>query len=233
MTGGMMALERPKEYAVRRLVQLMLGGELPPDSTLPPERELAERTGVTRPTLREALQRLASEGWITIAHGKSTVVNDYWRRGGLGILRSIVQYSEEIPWDVVRGLLELRVVLAPTAAAEASRKAPQVLLDHLCQAGELEDDAGDFARFDWQLQCLLVENSGNPILPLMFNDFATLHERIGRLYFEFADIREESRSYYRRLTDALEHGGAGVGEIVAEAMRRSRDLVTTMLERAS
>jgi GntR family negative regulator for fad regulon and positive regulator of fabA len=226
-----MTLERPKEYAIRKLVTLILGGELSPGGFLPPERELAEHIGVTRPTLREALQRLASEGWITIAQGKSTVVNDYSRTGGLGILRSIVQYSDEIPWDIVRGLLELRILMAPAAAAEAARRAPGALLEHLFRAAdELGDDAESFASFDWRLQCLFAANSGNSILPLMFNDFASVHERIGRGYFSFADIRRETRRYYERLTRALEAGGAQVDEIVAEAMRTSRDLITSRLE---
>ena len=227
-----MTLERPKEHAVRRLVTMMLDGALLPASELPPERELAERIGVTRPTLREALQRLASEGWITIAQGKSTVVNEYSKRGGLGILRSIVQFTEEIPWEIVRGLLELRVLLVPAAAAQSARRAPRALMEHLRHAQELEDDAEAYARFDWQLQCLLVECSGNPILPLMFNDFAALHERIGGLYFGFADIREETRAYYRRLAEAVQGGGEEVREIVAGAMQQSRELVVERLEAA-
>jgi GntR family negative regulator for fad regulon and positive regulator of fabA len=225
-----MPLERPKEYAMRRLVHRMLDGELAPGDSLPPERELAEEIGVTRPTLREALQRLASEGWITIAQGKSTRVNDYSKRGGLGILRSIVQYSEEIPWDIVRGLLELRVLLAPPAAEEAARRAPQILLEHLSKADELEDDAEAFARFDRKLLSLVNGHSGNPILPLMFNDFSSLHESIGHRYFSFPDIRRETRDYYRRLAEALEGGRANVAGIIAEAMVRSKELVMTRLE---
>jgi GntR family negative regulator for fad regulon and positive regulator of fabA len=228
-----MTLERPKEYAVRQLVQLMLNGRFRPGAPLPPERELAEQIGVTRPTLREALQRLQSEGWITIAQGKSTLVNDYSKRGGLGILRSIVQYSDEVPWNIVRGLLELRVLLAPAAAVEAARRTPQALLEHLSRAGELEDDAEAYARFDWQLQCLFAGGSGNPILPLMFNDFATLNERIGRQYFSYPDIRRETRVYYERLADAFQKGDARIREVIEEAMLRSRELVVTRLEPTS
>jgi GntR family negative regulator for fad regulon and positive regulator of fabA len=227
-----MTLERPKEFAVRRLVGMILGGELLSGSSLPPERELAEQIGVTRPTLREALQRLVSEGWITIAQGKSTRVNDYWSQGGLGILRSIVQYSEEIPWDVVRGLLEFRRLLVPAAAAMAARRSPRVLLDYLERANDLKGEAESFVRFDWQLQCLLMVSSGNSILPLMFNDFEALYERIGIQYFSMADIREETLAYYGRLAEAIGNGGENVGEIIAEAMSRSEELVTTRLELA-
>jgi GntR family negative regulator for fad regulon and positive regulator of fabA len=200
---------------------------------LPPERDLAEQIGVTRPTLREALQRLASEGWITIAQGKSTLVNDYWSEGGLGILRSIVEYSEEIPWDVIRGLLELRRLLVPAGAAEAARREPKALLDHLSGAGDLVDDAAAFARYDWALQRLVAESSGNPILPLMFNDFESLHETIGRAYFSDVDTRRETDDYYIRLAKAIQSGGGHVREIVAEAMDRSEEILTARLERST
>ena len=67
---------RPNERAEQWLVTAILDGDLPPGSTLPAERTLATQLGVTRPTLREAIQRLARDGWLTIAHGKPTVVND-------------------------------------------------------------------------------------------------------------------------------------------------------------
>ena len=51
----------------------------PPGSILPAERELSELIGVTRTTLREVLQRLARDGWLTIQHGKPTKVNNFWK----------------------------------------------------------------------------------------------------------------------------------------------------------
>ena len=39
---------------------------------LPPERELAARFGVSRPTLRQALDRLRGEGWLSVQHGRCT-----------------------------------------------------------------------------------------------------------------------------------------------------------------
>ena len=55
------------------------------------ERELAGQLGVTRPTLREALQRMARDGWIKIQHGRSTRVRNFWREGNLGVLSGIAR----------------------------------------------------------------------------------------------------------------------------------------------
>ena len=63
---------RPAELAENRLIDAIVDGDFPINATLPPERELAQQLGVTRPTLREALQRLARDGWIEIHHGRRT-----------------------------------------------------------------------------------------------------------------------------------------------------------------
>ena len=70
-------LLRPTQYVEKILVTAFLDGTYPTGASLPNERSLAEQIGVTRPTLRETLQRLATEGWIKIRHGKSTVVRNY------------------------------------------------------------------------------------------------------------------------------------------------------------
>ncbi|XPE41305.1 GntR family transcriptional regulator [Shigella flexneri] len=42
----------------------------------------SQTIGVTRTTLREVLQRLARDGWLTIQHGKPTKVNNFWETSG-------------------------------------------------------------------------------------------------------------------------------------------------------
>jgi DNA-binding GntR family transcriptional regulator len=50
---------KPADLAENRLLDAILDGSFPINSNLPPERDLATQLGVTRPTLREALQRLS------------------------------------------------------------------------------------------------------------------------------------------------------------------------------
>src|SRR5512135_3692860 len=104
-------LPRPAELVESRLINAILDGEFPIDSRLPAERELAARLGVTRPTLREALQRLARDGWVEIHHGRPTRVRDYWHEGSLGVLSTIARRPDHLPPDFVPNLLVVRLLM--------------------------------------------------------------------------------------------------------------------------
>lgn len=107
-------IQKPTEIAEYRLVSSILDGTFPIDSTLPAERELAEMLGISRPTLREVLQRLARDGWVEIHQGKSTRVCDYWTEGRLGVLDVLADHLSQLPDDFVPNLLKVRIAIAPS-----------------------------------------------------------------------------------------------------------------------
>ncbi len=72
--------QSPAGFAEEYIIESIWNSRFPPGSILPAERELSELIGVTRTTLREVLQRLARDGWLTIQHGKPTRVNDFGKR---------------------------------------------------------------------------------------------------------------------------------------------------------
>jgi GntR family transcriptional repressor for pyruvate dehydrogenase complex len=104
------------------LEKRILEGSLKPGDRLPAERELAVELGVSRPSLREAIQRLAAKGLLTTRHGGGTVVTD----------RLEAQFAE--PWQQMlaghpmlqRDLLEFRQMLESQAAALAAERATDV-----------------------------------------------------------------------------------------------------------
>ncbi len=79
-----------------------------PGLFLPAERELSELIGVTRTTLREVLQRLARDGWLTIQHGKPTKVNNFWETSGLNILETLARLDHESVPQLIDNLLSVR-----------------------------------------------------------------------------------------------------------------------------
>jgi len=212
---------RPSAYVEHQLVTALLDGTYPPGSTLPNERALAAQLGVTRPTLREVLQRLSREGWIRIQHGKPSRVRDYWTKGGLSLLGTLAEHARFIPDNAIRHLLEVRVLFMPAAAARAAVAAPEAMAACLDTDGGLADDAPTYATFDWQWQVQATRSSGNPFFPLILNDFAAVFKQAGLRYFNEPSARAASRTFYRALRDAISAGGSSIEELVAAAMHES------------
>jgi len=209
---------RPAELTEHRLIEAILDGHFAINSHLPPERELAVQLGVTRPTLREALQRLARDGWIEIQHGKSTRVRNYWEEGSLGVLGSLARNQHPLPAEFIPNLLSIRTLLAPTYTRLAMELAPgdvQILLTALC---EIPDKKEAFARADWTLHYRLTVLSGNPVFTLILNGFKDLYARMAKLYFSYPPARIRSRSFYQDLLKAVEQGNPQAAQEVVKVM---------------
>ncbi len=190
---------KPAEIAEQRLVEAILEDVFPINSFLPPERELSERIGVTRPTLREALQRLARDGWLEIHQGKQTRIRDYWNEGNLSVLSSIARYEKDISPGFIIQLLEIRALLSPTYTQLAIQNAPEVIATYLSTRPAHSESAEIFADYDWKLQQLLAQNSGNPIFTLILNGFEEIYHQKGLLYFSTVETKSNSESFYQQL----------------------------------
>jgi GntR family negative regulator for fad regulon and positive regulator of fabA len=209
-------VQKPAELAESRLLEAILSGHFPINSSLPGERELAEQIGVTRPTLREALQRLARDGWLDIKHGKPTRVRDYWREGGLPVLAVMAQTPAGESPDFVTDLLEFRVLVAPAYTRQALETAAGEVADFLEGYSHLEDNSSAFARADWELHIRLTQLAPNPIFHFLFNGFQKLSISIGEKYFSFPECRQHSRHFYTELLNCARSGAA----FDAEALTR-------------
>jgi GntR family negative regulator for fad regulon and positive regulator of fabA len=216
---------RPAELTEARLITAILEGHFPANSSLPPERELAHQLGVTRPTLREALQRMARDGWIEIQHGRLTRVRDYWEEGNLGVLNAIVRNREYAPPEFVPNLLDIRLLLAPAYIRKAVARDPGSVCDRLEGLLDLPDTPAAFAQADWHLHRQLAILSGNPIFTLILNSFAEFYHSTAERYFSLSKSRARSRSFYQALSQAAAQQDPDRAERVTfEMMRESRAL---------
>lgn len=103
----------PAGFAEKYIIESIWNGRFPPGSILPAERELSELIGVTRTTLREVLQRLARDGWLTIQHGKPTKVNQFMETSGLHILDTLMTLDADNATSIVEDLLAVRTNISP------------------------------------------------------------------------------------------------------------------------
>jgi GntR family negative regulator for fad regulon and positive regulator of fabA len=213
---------KPAELVETRLMEAILEGRFPSNTYLPPERELASQLGVTRPTLREALQRLARDGWIEIHHGKPTRVKDYWVEGNLGVLGALTRYPEFVPKDFIPNLLEIRRLLAPAYTRSAVNRDAEGIVRLLEGFLELADKPADLAIADWRLHYHLTVSSGNPIFTLILNGFSELYVTLGQQYFSMPEARRHTRAFHTQLRfAALTNDADGAEALTRQVMEES------------
>ncbi|WP_341503627.1 fatty acid metabolism transcriptional regulator FadR [Gallaecimonas sp. GXIMD4217] len=196
--------QSPAGFAEEYIIESIWNNRFPPGSILPAERELSELIGVTRTTLREVLQRLARDGWLTIQHGKPTKVNNFWETSGLNILETLARLDQEKFPELVDHLLSARTNISAIFIRSAIKHAPDKAAKVLAEARELSEDPIAFAEYDYNLHHALANASGNPIYVLTLNGFKGLYSRVGKYYFSNAKARDVALSYYAELQKLAE-----------------------------
>lgn len=198
--------QSPAGFAEEYIVESIWSGRFPPHSILPAERELSELIGVTRTTLREVLQRLARDGWLTIQHGKPTKVNNFWETSGLNILETLARLDQEGVSELVDNLLAARTSVSAVFISLAIKKNPDAVIELLKSCEAIEATGQAYADYDYKLLHDIAYASGNKIYVLMMNGFRGLYSRIGSFYFSNKKSQELAKNYYLQLRAIAEQG---------------------------
>jgi GntR family negative regulator for fad regulon and positive regulator of fabA len=226
--------QKPAELTYHRLVQSILDGSLPANNLLPNEHELADALGVTRSTLREALQRLSANGLVEIQHGKPTRVRDIWLEGNMNTLSTIIQTQHaSLTARWVPQMLAVRADIAPQYSFLAVKNNPEKVIDLIDEISvSLEDLAPVFAAADWNLHHRLTVLSKNPIYTLILNGFRDYYHLLAEKYFSLEDSRQYSLQFYHQLKIlASERKPEETRALVAGVMARSIRLWELSIEK--
>ncbi|MDO5054488.1 fatty acid metabolism transcriptional regulator FadR [Pasteurella oralis] len=196
--------QSPAGLAEEYIVRSIWNNHFPPGSDLPAERELAEKIGVTRTTLREVLQRLARDGWLNIQHGKPTKVNDIWETSGLNILEVLIRLdSTKLP-SFISNVLSARTNISAIYIQKAFKLEPEKSLSVFSALETLEDSAEAYTNFDYDLFRKLAFASDNPVYGLILNSLKGLYSRVGLFYFSNPAARALANAFYVQLRQLCE-----------------------------
>jgi len=209
--------QSPAGFAEEYLVDSIWTGRFPSGSFLPAERELSELIGVTRTTLREVLQRLSRDGWLTIQHGKPTKVNNFWETAGLNVLVTMARLDQSGIPELIDQLLSARTNVSVIYVRGAFKYNPEKSAEIINNYLQLEDTAQAYSDFDYRMHHQLAFASNNPIYVLILNGFKDLYGRVGKLYFESEEARRLADEHYQELAHLALQGNF---EQVIGCMRR-------------
>jgi len=141
-----------------------------PGTKIPSENALAEELGVSRVSIRGALQMLASLGLLETQHGGGTYVREYKGEVFLNPLFPMLALEESDVFDVLeyrkiveRGTVGIVVEKADAAAIETLERAYQVMV-------EQKNNIHGFAMADLEFHLDLAKATKNPII-IKINEF--------------------------------------------------------------
>jgi GntR family transcriptional regulator, transcriptional repressor for pyruvate dehydrogenase complex len=148
--------------------------ELPPDQkTLPSERALAESMGVSRPVVREAVQRLELQGLVEIRQGVGTAVVNNLHKPLIGSLSLLIPDEAER----LKQLNETRLAIEPMAAKFAAERAGDLQIQALWDLHEELQAATDVEtaiEIDLNFHRAVAEASGNLMYRLILDSLAEI-----------------------------------------------------------
>jgi GntR family transcriptional repressor for pyruvate dehydrogenase complex len=160
------AVIRLADNVANELEKRILEGSLKPGDRLPSERGLALDLGVSRPSLREAIQKLVSKGLLSTRHGGGSYVTDRLEAHFVDPWQNMLKDHPLLHRD----LLEFRQMLESQAASLAADRATDVDISRLnlvhstLEAAYASDDLAACIDADVAFHQAIAEASHNVLI---------------------------------------------------------------------
>ncbi len=206
---------RIKDQIFAQLRDQIMAGEWRPGSKIPSENELTRRLGVSRVSVREALQMLASLGLLEMRQGGGTFVREYSGEVHFNSLFPMLALDRT---DVLH-VLEYRRVMEKGTVRLIVEKAGEKALEPLEAAyGKMVREKGDmhkFAMADLEFHLALARATENPVI-IKVNDIikdvlgASMDTIVGALGVA------DGLAYHRKILDAMKAGDTDLAETLME-----------------
>lgn len=205
-----------RDVVFQTLRQAILRGELKPGERLM-EIHLAQKLGVSRTPVREAIRKLELEGLVLMIPRKGAVV-------------------AEITVSDLEDVLEVRMALEELAVKHACRRIRKEQLDELERLAEefrvsLDgDDVGECAQADMLFHDAIYESTGNARLIQILNN---LREQMYRYRMEYLKDRQSHAQLLREheeILDALKrHDERMALEVISRHVERQKEHIISVI----
>jgi GntR family transcriptional repressor for pyruvate dehydrogenase complex len=202
--------EKLSSAVVRQIEQLILRGILRPGERLPSERELSERLGVSRPSLREAIAILQDQGLLSTKAGAGIFVADVLGSAFSPALIRLFGAHDEAVSDYLSFRRDMEGLAAERAArlgSESDLKVIQTLFEQM-ESAHQRRNSDDEAQLDAQFHSSIIDASHNVVmLHMMRSMFDLLREGVfynRQVMFKQRTSRAALLDQHRAINDAIQ-----------------------------
>ena len=213
------------EQIVQQIEESIVKGNLKPGDQLPAERDLAQRFGVSRTAVREAVKALREKGLVEAYSGRGTFITDGTTQAVRQSLDLMVKIGQP---EGSTHLAEVRAILEPEIAALAALRIQEGELATMREAVAVMDRAGQdpkaYIEADLDFHLALAEGASNPlILSLLDSIVGLLREQRLRI-FRVPGGPERGQVHHKRILEAVErHDAEGARQAMRAHLFQVRD----------
>lgn len=222
------------EAVVDQLQNLIVSEKLQPGDKLLPERELAQRFGVSRTAVRDAIRVLSERGLVDVRPGAGTFVvqeiSDTVAES-MGLLFQIEKSSHE-------ALHEVREILEVEMAGIAAERATESDVKRIEKAfEEMESNVNDPARFieaDLDFHLAVAEATHNKIFLILLNPIIDLLQKSRRMIVAVPEGPVRAMEHHRQLLDSIRcKAKAEARQAMGQHMQQIAEDIKTALSQSS
>ena len=201
--------ERVADSVIRQIEQLILRGILRPGERLPSERDLSERLGVSRPSIREAIGSLVDRGLLSTRKGSGIYVADVLGSAFSEPLIQLFSSHEEALFDYLSFRRDLEGIAAERAARLGSDTDHQVIASVFdkMEAAHSKRNPAEEAALDAEFHMSIVEAAHNVfMLHMMRSMFEMLRAGVfynRKVMFKVRTTRDGLLDQHRRIRDTI------------------------------
>jgi len=193
------------DEAIQKIKAMIVSGELAPGDRLPPEKELAERLGLSRNSMREAVKALEVIRVLDVRRGDGTYVTSLEPHLLLEAITFVVDMHDDdslLELFAVRRMLESQAT--GLAAGNASVDEAQVLLDEVASVDSDTVSIDDLVAHDVRFHREVVGLTGNAYLASLIESLSsqTIRARVWRGLTEQGAL-ERTLSEHRAIAEAI------------------------------
>jgi GntR family transcriptional repressor for pyruvate dehydrogenase complex len=201
------------DEAILKIKDMILAGELAPGHRLPPEKELSERLGLSRSSLREAVKALEVIRVLDVRRGDGTYVTSLEPRLLLEAMSFVVDLHDD---QSVLEIFAVRRILEPAASALATRHADDDAIRRLHESIDRvggDADVEGLVDHDLEFHRGIAESAGNGYLASLIDSLSshTVRARIWRGITQEHAV-DRTLQEHRAILAAIEAGDADLAQ---------------------
>jgi GntR family transcriptional repressor for pyruvate dehydrogenase complex len=186
------------EEVADQIKRLIVDGKLKPGDRLPPERDLIKQFGVSRPSLREALNSLVTMGLLEVRQAKRTFVKSVTSKLIEDPLALMIKADTQKIYDLIEVRKAIETWAAYQAARKASREDIQKLDAIIREMKKAFNEGKSWEKQDADFHLGIAQATHNTIhMHIMSGIYDLLRESMARIFVDREKVKKLTNQHHQ------------------------------------